>query len=113
MISDVERVDESISNFDLFSLIKVSSKRLLIDSCLQHTAAAFKMSSTVLWIGTSPAMFGYDVHDNISAKPTSGGVKRVDSYLYDYDFVGSYHEFPYYVEESIFNTDEILNSLNL
>ena len=113
MISDVERVDESISNFDLFSLIKVSSKRLLIDSCLQHAAAAFKMSSTVLWIGTSPAMFGYDVHDNISARPASGGVKRVDSYLYDYDFVGSYHEFPYYVEESIFNTDEILNSLSL
>ena len=43
---------------ELFALLVESKKRILIESCLQHAAAAFKLPSTVLWIGTSPIVFG-------------------------------------------------------
>jgi hypothetical protein len=47
-------------NMELFSLLLVSQKRVLIDSCLQHAAAAaaLGLSSVVLWVGTSPKVFG-------------------------------------------------------
>ena len=54
-----------MSNFELFSLVRASAKRVLIDSCLQHAAAAYKLPSTVLWIGTHPEMFGYSMHTNM------------------------------------------------
>ena len=53
-ISDVERVDMPLDNLQLFSILAQSQKRVLNDSCLQHAAAAFKLKSTVLWVGTSP-----------------------------------------------------------
>ena len=58
----VETITRQMSNIELFTLLKVSAKRVLIDSCLQHAAAAFKLPSVVLWIGTHPKMFGYEMH---------------------------------------------------
>tara|TARA_S200002703_G_scaffold158998_2_gene170933 strand:- start:2593 stop:3537 length:945 start_codon:yes stop_codon:yes gene_type:complete len=112
-LEGVERVDAPLNNFQLFSLVRASQKRLLIDSCLHHAAAAFKIPCTVLWVGTDPKMFGYNVHNNICAREPSGNIKRVDSYLFDYDFHGNRHEFPYYSNDVIFDSKEILNSLNL
>ena len=66
-LEGVERFDQPLSNLELFALIAVSKKRVLIDSSLQHAAAAFKLPSTVLWIGTSPTVFGYKSHNNLSA----------------------------------------------
>jgi hypothetical protein len=43
----------------------VSDKRILIDSYLQHAAAALGMESTVVWIGNSPKVLGYETHNNI------------------------------------------------
>jgi hypothetical protein len=40
-LQGVERMDAQLSNIELFSLIAVSKKRILIDSALQHTAASF------------------------------------------------------------------------
>ena len=57
-----ERIDGILSNMELFSLLVTSQKRVLIDSCLQHAAAALKLQSTVLWVGTSPTVFGYSSH---------------------------------------------------
>jgi hypothetical protein len=56
----VEVVSDSMPNMELFSLLLVSQKRVLIDSCLQHAAAAaaLGLSSVVLWVGTSPKVFG-------------------------------------------------------
>lgn len=42
-----------------------SDKRLLIDSYMQHAAAALKLNSVVLWIGNSPKVLGYEIHKNI------------------------------------------------
>jgi len=50
----VEVVSDSMPNMELFSLLLVSQKRVLIDSCLQHAATALGLSSVVLWVGTSP-----------------------------------------------------------
>jgi hypothetical protein len=37
----VETITRQMSNTELFTLLKVTAKRVLIDSCLQHAAAAF------------------------------------------------------------------------
>jgi hypothetical protein len=34
---------------ELFGLVAASEKRFLIDSCLQHAAAALNLPSTVFW----------------------------------------------------------------
>jgi hypothetical protein len=65
----VEHVTQTLTNFELFSILAVSQKRILIDSSLQHAAVGMGLKSTVLWIGTSPNNFGYDFHNNIIANP--------------------------------------------
>lgn len=108
-ISGAEVITENLSNMELMSLLLQSKKRVLIDSCLQHAAAAVHLPSTVLWIGTSPKIFGYDLHTNILANlPDS---KLPDSYLFDYNFHGMVHECPL-LDLNIFDESEVLNSIN-
>jgi len=108
-LKNVEVVKQPLSNMELFSLLLISKKRLLIDSCLQHASAALNLPSTVLWVGTSPNVFGYNLHKNISATiPTN--VKLPDSYLFDYNFEGTIHECPL-MDSNIFNLTEIIESL--
>jgi len=94
-IPGAEVVTNHMTASELFSLLQVSEKRILIDSCLQHAAAAFGLSSFVFWVGTSPENFGYSLHSNIKALPPKGETKMVDSYLFDYSFDGVLHECPY------------------
>jgi len=108
----VEVVDRSMSNFELFSLVRASQKRVLIDSCLQHAAAAYKLPSTVLWIGTHPEMFGYSMHTNIKSKPPVGNVKKVDASYFDYQLDGQFHECPYNSPEEMFDVNDILKAIN-
>ena len=104
----VEVVTEPMSNMELFSLLFFSSKRILIDSCLQHAAYAMGLKSTVCWIGTSPSIFGYDFHTNITSQlPES---KLPDSYLFDYNFNGATHECPF-LDFNIFNAKSIIDTL--
>lgn len=105
----VEIITDEMSNMELFGLLLVSQKQLLIDSCLQHAAAALNKPSTVLWVGTSPKIFGYDLHNNIEATLPEN-VKLPDSYLFDYNFHGMAHECPL-TDLNIFNSEEIINSL--
>jgi hypothetical protein len=109
-ISGAEVITENLSNMELMALLLQSQKRVLIDSCLQHAAAAVNLPSTVLWIGTSPKIFGYDLHTNISAKLPEN-VKLPDSYLFDYNFNGMVHECPL-LDLNIFDESEVLNSIN-
>lgn len=108
-LQGVERVDSPLSNIELFALVAASEKRVLIDSCLQHTAAAFKLPSTILWVGTSPIVFGYDLHTNISAKLPKKANQLIGSYLFDYQFENNFHECPYLGVEEIFDSEQILN----
>jgi hypothetical protein len=110
-IPGAEIVDMQLSATDLFSLLLYSDKRILIDSSLQHAAAAFKLKSTVFWIGTSPENFGYALHDNIIAMPPADHVKRIDSYLFDYSFDGVTHECPYFAITEMFDVENILEHI--
>ena len=100
-----------MSNMELVSILLNSDKRILIDSCLQHAAAALKLPSVVLWNGTSPKVFGWDMHTNIKAE-TPANFKLPGSYLFDFDFTGVEAEYPYVDEdEEIFNFDEIVEAV--
>jgi hypothetical protein len=109
VLNGVEPHFESMSNMELFSLLAFSQKRLLIDSCLQHAAAALNLPSTVLWVGTSPKVFGYNIHNNIVAQLPET-LKLPDSYLFDYNFNGAVHECPMF-DTNIFNINEIIETI--
>lgn len=108
-IPGVEAITEPLSNMELMSILLFSDKRILIDSCMQHGAAALGLTSTVLWIGTSPEIFGYAMHNNISAKLPET-VKLPDSYLFDYNFHGALHECPI-LDGILFDSKEVLTSI--
>lgn len=107
-IDGVERMDQKMSNTELFSLLVVSQKRILIDSSLQHASAALNLSSTVLWVGTSPKVFGYKIHTNVEAKLPQTANQLIGSYTFDYQFENNIHECPYMNVKEMFDIDQIL-----
>jgi hypothetical protein len=102
-------VFHEMTSHELLSILLYSSKRLLIDSSLQHAAAALNLPSTVLWVGTSSKLFGYDIHDNIHAEIPEDQ-KLPDSYFFDYDFEGLITDYPFETE-TIFDIEDIIKSL--
>ena len=103
--------EKQLSLMELFSILIHSKKRVLIDSCMQHAAAALRLKSTVLWNGTSPKVFGYDMHDNISTQ-IPYEFKLPGSYLFDFDFNGVEHEYPFGEQEEIYDFDTIIKSID-
>jgi len=110
-LEGVERLDQPLSNIELFAILIESKKRVLIDSCLQHAATAFKLPSTVFWIGTSPVVFGYKLHNNISADLPKRANQLIGSYLFNYQFENNIHECPYIELKDMFNTEQVLISV--
>lgn len=111
-LQNVTTQDRKVSNIELIGLLECTEKRLLIDSCLQHAAAALNLPSTVLWQATSPTIFGHKLHDNILAKPKQN--ERLPwSVYFDYQFDQNDQEFPYEEEDlkDMYNLDEIIASL--
>lgn len=102
---------QSLSLMEFLSILLHSRKRILIDSCLQHAAAALKLKSTVLWNGTSPKVFGYDIHDNITTL-VPYDFKLPGSYLFDFDFNGNELEYPYEPDQTLFDVGKIIDSVN-
>jgi len=94
------------------TLIYNSQKRLFMDSFCQHLASALKKKSTVLWIGNSPKVFGYNLHDNILANPETVKPDLRNAFYTKYNIGGALHEFPYRTETEIFNIDKVLQSLH-
>jgi ADP-heptose:LPS heptosyltransferase len=111
-LNNVTVQDRKITNVELIGLLECTKKRLLIDSCLQHAAAALTLPSTVLWQATSPVIFGHEIHKNILAKPKEN--ERLPwSVYFDYQFDQNDQEFPYEEEDikDMYNLDEIIASL--
>lgn len=102
---------QSLSSMEFFSILIHSEKRLLIDSCLQHAASALNLPSTVLWNGTSPKVFGYDIHDNICTQ-IPYEFKLPGSYLFDFDFNGNEIEYPFLEDEELYDFDTVINSID-
>lgn len=111
-VQGVEFISTPMSNFELLSVLPLSQKRVLIDSSLQHAAAAMNLKSTVLWIGTSPKNFGYKLHSNIVANEPKGTVKMIDSYIFDYSFDGIVHECPYTEVSEMFDLGKLFTSID-
>lgn len=103
-------IDKEYSVMELMTILFRSQKRLLIDSCLQHGAAALNLRSSVLWIGTNPNIFGYNIHDNIIANQHPD-FKLPDSYLFNYNFEGITHECPYKDDSEMFDISKIIDSI--
>lgn len=110
-LKNVERIDMKMSNIELFSLLVASKKRVLIDSSLQHASAALNIKSTVLWVGTSPKVFGYKLHNNIEANLPKRANQLIGSYTFDYQFENNLHECPYMNVGEIFDIKSILNKI--
>jgi len=102
---------QTLSLMEYFSVLLHSDKRILIDSSLQHAAAATNKPSTVLWNGTSPTVFGYDIHTNITTK-IPYDFKLPGSYLFDFDFNGNEVEYPFTDDQELFNIDDIIASVD-
>lgn len=102
---------QALSIMEFFSLLLHSKKRILIDSSLQHAAAAMKRKSTVLWNGTSPTVFGYDIHDNICTE-IPYDFKLPGSYLFDFDFNGNEVEYPFPEDAKLFDVNKIIQSVD-
>lgn len=111
-LDNVVRFDKQINKKILLALLPHAHARILIDSSLQHAAAALRLPSKVVWAATEPELFGYDVDifDNIRPKTMfkNGGVY---SYLFDYNFTGIIQECPYTTFDQIFNVEEIIKGL--
>jgi hypothetical protein len=102
--------EKALSLMEYFSILLHSKKRILIDSCVQHAAAALNLKSTVLWNGTSPSVFGYDLHDNLCTE-IPHDFKLPGSYLFDFDFNGQEIEYPFTENEKLFDLEKIINSV--
>lgn len=96
---------------DVLSLMMLSEKRLFIDSFCQHAASALGLSSTTCWIGTSPKVFGYDLHDNIKANPETKKAELKGAVFNRFNIGGDPLEFPYNSEDDIFDVNAIIDSL--
>lgn len=96
---------------EILALTLLSSKRLLIDSFLQHSTAALNLPSTVCWITNSPKNLGYAMHDNILAKPYTNKPELRHALYEEFDISGNPEQFPYNSEDEIFNISAIIDSL--
>jgi len=103
--------NQVLSTLEFFSLMLHTKKRILIDSSLQHVAAAMNLKSTVLWNGTSPKVFGYDIHDNICTD-VPYDFKLPGSYLFDFDFNGNELEYPFSEDVKLFDINKIIESVD-
>ena len=112
ILSGVERLDTKVPLMNLISLVSTSHHRILIDSSLQHLSAAMNLPSIVFWIGTSPTVFGYNLHKNITAKLPIKANQLINSYTFDYQFADNSHECPYLNVNEMYNIKETLNSLD-
>jgi len=91
-------------------VLRRSKKRLLIDSVMQHAAAAFDLPSTVLWVMTRPEQFGYDLHDNVySNDPELKNTDRLEMLLKGLDLDAT--KCPFSQGQSIFDTKKVVSSL--
>lgn len=92
-------------------LLMLSDKRLLIDSFAQHLSAALGLKSTVCWVTTKPKVFGYPLHDNISANKWDLKVDYPNNLYQPFSLSQDITSCPYSNTNKIFNSSKIINSI--
>lgn len=93
-------------------LLKLSSKRLLIDSFTQHLAASLNLKSTVCWISTKPEIFGYKMHDNVKSNPFTKEPSLHEAAYQPFALSQDIHSIPYNDLREVFDTNKIIESIN-
>lgn len=96
---------------DILACTLLSTKRLFIDSFMQHACKALDMTSVVCWITNSPKNLGYDSHINILANPFTRTPELRNSFTEEFNIGGDPIEFPYNSENEIFDLDKIIEAL--
>ena len=105
----VERIETHFR--ELFCILTLTDKRLLIDSFAQHASAALMLPSTVCWIGTHPDHLGYNIHKNILAKDQAKiFTHNIDGIIMEKEFAGLNHQCNYDIVGA-FDKEEILSTL--
>jgi hypothetical protein len=96
------------------TLIRMSSKRLFIDSFAQHLAASVSKPSTVCWIATSPKVFGFQnpnyFHDNIISNPIDFETQHTT--YSGYSLIEDIKNLPYQDPSRIFDLNIVIDSIN-
>ena len=103
----------ALDNFrSIAIMLKLSSKRLFIDSSVMHISTALNLPSTVVWIGTNHKVFGYNMHDNIIANPHTAKHDISNNKYQKYMLFEDITRIPYADMNDIFNVNDIINSIN-
>lgn len=89
----------------------LSEKRLVMDSFLQHTLAAFNLPSVALWVVNSPKVFGYNMHTHIEANRYTRQPELRNAYIEKFNIGGEESEFPYNSESEIFDAYKVVEAL--
>ncbi len=92
-------------------LILLSDKRILIDSFVQHMAAALNLKSTVCWSNTKPEIFGYKLHDNIKSNPFTKELNYEEASYAPFNLSEGIHNFPYNDLSEVFDSNKIFQSI--
>lgn len=110
-LNNTVQVTDTLRN--LFCYVYLSDKLILIDSLIQHVAAAFDKKAAVAWISNSPTVFGYQTHENITPSQDKVFRHSIDSYLDESDWTGTRHfECPYNDIDNIFSIDPFKKYIN-
>lgn len=102
----------ALDNFrSIAILLTMSEKRLLIDSSAMHIATALNLPSVVTWVGTNPKVFGYDMHKNILANPTTKELDLNHPYYQKLPLFEDISKIPYKDLNEVFDVKEIIQNL--
>ncbi len=107
--------DDTIGALDSFRsiavLLSLSQRRLLIDSSAMHIATALNLPAVTCWIGTSPKVFGYEMHNNIEANAPDKELNLDHPYLQRLPLFEDISRCPYTELSNIFNSADIIKAL--
>lgn len=92
-------------------LLVLSERRLLIDSSAMHIATALELPSLVCWIGTSPKVFGYEMHANLEANAPDKELHLDHPYLQRLPLFEDISKCPYSETSKIFDSLDIIKAL--
>lgn len=92
-------------------MFTLSTKRLLIDSSSMHIATALNLPSVVGWIGTTPRVFGYEMHTNIVANDPTKEINIESNSYSKHMLYEDISTLPYNNPHEIFNIQKIINAL--
>ena len=92
------------------NLLRGASGAICMDSMVQHAMAAFGISSIVGWVGNSPDVFGYNIHNNIKSN-FKFETDSLEGYLEPYSIQSEGYQCPpNYNPEALFNPSYIIDA---